>query len=121
VLDAIGVYGDGSTSADHGTREFVIVVGIIALAALIVFGWLVPRLARREALGVPALTLSVLGLLSVLAFWSGLPPTLAAGGALLGWAGRDGADRRLCRAAIGVGVLAVAADLAAYLLDLTSS
>ena len=91
---------DDQREPRHGVKS-VIVAGIIALAAL-VFGWLVPRLAQGEALGVPALTLSILGLLGVLAFWSGVPPTPAAGGACS--ATPDGRrHRRLCRAAIGVG------------------
>ena len=86
-----------------------------------VFGWVVPRGLQREAAGAAALTLSILGLITVAAFWSGLPPILAAGGALLGWAGRN-ADRGrgLCRAALVIGALALVADLAVFVFDMTS-
>ena len=73
---------------------------------------------QREAAGATALTLSILGLVAVVAFWSGLTPILAGGGALLGWAGR-GADRgrATCRAAIGIGTLALVGYLVIYALD----
>ena len=120
-LDAIGVYADGSGSDSHGTREFLIVAAIVAIAAAAVFGWVVPRLLEREAAGGPALALSVLGLLSVLVFWTGLPPVLAGAGALLGWAGRDASrGAALCKAAMVVGVLALVADVVIFALDLTS-
>src|SRR5689334_12698516 len=92
ALNAFGVYADGSDS--QGTREFLVVSAIILAAALFVFGWLVPRVLRRESFAVAALTLSVLGLLAVAAFWSGVPPMLAGAGALLGWAGWDEARGR---------------------------
>ena len=78
----------------------------------------VPRGLQREAAGATALTLSVLGLLTVAAFWSGLPPILAGGGALLGWAGRDAErGRAMSRAAIAIGGLALLAYLAIYVTD----
>jgi hypothetical protein len=112
VLAAVGTYADNN---DQGTKEFLIVCAIIAVAAAVVFGWVVPRGLQREAAGATALTLSILGLLTVAAFWSGLTPILAGGGALLGWAGRD-ADRGrgMCRAAIGIGALALVGYLAIY-------
>ncbi len=54
----------------------------------------------------------------VAAFWSGLPPILAAGGALLGWAGRDAErGRGMCRAAVAIGALALLGYLAIYASD----
>ncbi len=115
VLAAVGTY---ASSNDQNTREFLIVCAIIAVAAAVVFGLVVPRGLEREAAGATALTLSILGLLSIVAFWSGLPPILAAGGALLGWAGRNAErGRGLCRAALVIGALALAADLAVYVSD----
>ena len=120
ALAATGTWGD--TSGDtHGTREFLIVCAIIAVAAAVVFGWVVPRGLQREAAGAAALTLSILGLITVAAFWSGLPPILAAGGALLGWASRNAErGRGLCRAALVIGALALVADLAVFVFDMTS-
>ena len=121
-LEAIGVYADRSGSDQRRTREFLVVLAIIALAGAVVFGWIVPKMLEREALGTPATILSALGLASVLVFWSGLPPILAAGGALLGWAGRDATrGAGLCRVAIALGALALAADVAALVLDMATS
>ena len=115
VLAAVGTWAGGD---EQGTREFLIVCAIIAVAGAIVFGLVVPRGLQREAAGATALTLSVLGLLTVLAFWSGLPPILAGGGVLLGWAGRESErGRRMSLAAVGIGTLALVAYLAIYVTD----
>ena len=115
TLAAVGTYGGNE---QQGTREFLVVCAIIAVAAAVVFGLVVPRGLQREAAGATALTLSILGLLTVLAFWSGLTPILAGGGVLLGWAGRD-ADRGrgTCRAAVGIGALALVGYLVVYAAD----
>ena len=115
VLAAVGTWGGGD---EQGTKEFLIVCAVIAVAAAVVFGWVVLRGLQREAAGATALTLSILGLLTVAAFWSGLTPILASGGALLGWAGRDAErGRGMCRAAIGIGALALTAYLVIYATD----
>jgi hypothetical protein len=109
---AIGTYvGD----QEQGTKEFLVVCVIIAVAAAVVFGLVVPKGLQREAAGVTALALSILGLVTVLAFWSGLTPILAGGGALLGWAGRDAArGRGTSWAAIVIGAIALVGYLAIY-------
>jgi hypothetical protein len=118
VLNAIGSYADTSDHDPHKTRAFLVVLAIIAIASAIVFGWVVPRQIERASLATPALVLSVLGLVSVLAFWSGLPPILAVGGAFLGWAGRSGSrGAGRCRATLVIGVLAVIADVVILVLD----
>ena len=115
VLAAVGTWVGPD---EQGSREFLVICAVIAVAAAVVFGWVVPRGLQREAAGATALTLSILGLVAVLAFWSGLTPILAGGGALLGWAGRD-ADRgrAMSRAAIGIGAMALIGYLAIYLAD----
>jgi hypothetical protein len=122
VLEAIGIYTDRSSGDPHRTREFLVVLAIIAISAVAVFGWIVPKLFERDAPGTSALVLSVLALASLALFWSGLPPILAAGGALVGWAGRAaprGANR--CRAAIAIGVLVLVADVVLLVLDSTNT
>jgi hypothetical protein len=115
VLAAVGTWSGGD---EQGPREFLIVCAIIAVAAAAVFGWVVPRGLQREAAGATALTLSILGLLAVLAFWAGLTPILAGGGALLGWAGRNQErGRGMSRAAIGIGALALVGYLVIYATD----
>lgn len=122
MLEAIGVDADRSSTDAHGTREFLIICAVIAVVAAVIFGWVVPCTLGREALGIPALVLSVAGLVSVLVFWMGLPPILAAAGALLGWAGRDsvrGAGK--CRGAMVIGALALAAYVTIFILDSTNT
>jgi len=115
VLAAVGTWAGGD---EQGAREFLVVCAIIAVAAAVVFGLIVPKGLQREAAGATALTLSILGLLTVLAFWSGLTPILAGGGALLGWAGRDAErGRGMCRAAIGIGALSLVGYLVIYASD----
>lgn len=115
VLAAVGTWGGGD---EQGTREFLVVCAIIAVAAAVVFGWVVPRGLQRQAAGATALTLSILGLLAVLAFWAGLTPILAGGGALLGWAGRNAErGRGMSWAAVVIGTVALVAYLVIYATD----
>ncbi len=92
--------------------------------ALSVFGIIVPWAARRSAGGAGAgLVLSILGVLTVVAFWSGLPPVFAVGGILLGYAGYHSVDsrgRRTAAATIGPGALALILDAIAYGTDIAS-
>ena len=121
VLNALGVYGDGS-GGDHSSGEFLVVTALIAVAAVAVFGFVVPRGLTKEAAAATALVLSLLGLLFVPVFWSGLPPILAAGGALLGWAGRNATrGRSMCRLAVAIGCLALVADVVVYVADYIST
>jgi hypothetical protein len=114
-LAAWGTFG----GSDHEAGEYLVVLAIIAVAAAVVFGWIVPRALRRESAGTTALVLSVLGLATIAIFWSGLPPVLAAGGIVLGWAGRGArTGPGLSTAAIVLGVLALAADVAVYVQDM---
>jgi hypothetical protein len=123
ALNALGVWGDGMSNAeDGGLVAFLVVCGFIAVAAAVVFGWLVPRsIAKVKATGASGATgivLSGTALVLVLAFWSGLPPILAAAGIVLGLAGRDA--RRgsgMASAAVVIGILALIGDVAVYGLD----
>ena len=122
VMAAIGTYAEGNGSSNHSTGDFLVVCAIIAVGAAVVFGWIVPKMLDRTSQGTPALVLAVLGLLTVVVFWSGLPPIFAAGGGLLAWAGRDAVQGRgLCRAALVIAVLAVIADVAVLIGDTTNS
>jgi hypothetical protein len=126
ALNALGVFADGTEGADHSTSEFLVVCGFIVVAAALVFGRVVPRglkkIAATGQAGVAALVLSVLALLVIVpAFWSGLPPVLAAGGIVLGLAGRGARRSGLATAATAVGLLAVLADVAIYAMDWMST
>jgi hypothetical protein len=91
---------------------------MIAVGTAIVFGVVVPRAAAGDHAAGTALTLSLLGLLLAAVYWSGVPPVLALGGAVLA---RRGTQTGLSRVAFGVGVLAVVADLAALIVDAATS
>lgn len=118
VATALAAVGSFGGNEKYGAKEFLVVCAIIAVAGAIVFGLVVPRSLQGEASGATALTLSILGLLTVLVFWAGLTPILAGGGALLGWAGRA-ADRgrRMSVAAIVIGALALVGYLVIYAQD----
>lgn len=114
-LAAWGTFGE----SDAKTSDYLIVLAIIGVAALVVFGWVVPRALRKESAGVTALVLAVLSVLTIGVFWAGLPPVLAAGAVVLGLAGWD-APRRpwLCRAAVVIALFAVVGDIAIYIGDM---
>lgn len=109
-----------ATPAGHedSLLEYLVVLGIIGVATIVVFGVVVRRGLKKESAAPTALVLSTLGVLTVFAFWSGLPPVLAGGGIVLGWSGRNAERRRwVAWTAIGLGVFALAADIVAYLGD----
>jgi cytochrome bd-type quinol oxidase subunit 2 len=91
VLTAIGTYWD-VTNNDEGGHDgfwaYASVVGIAAVATAIVFG-LVVRTSVDGNPGRRSAILGVLGLLTVLVFWSGLPAVLAAGAVATALVDRD--------------------------------
>ncbi len=120
ALAAWGTFSHGSTphpeplpeAAENNSGDYLIVLGIIGVTALVVFGWIVPRALRSEAQGTTALVLSAIGLLTVAVFWSGLPPVLAGAGIFLGWTGRNAAKGGgLAWTAIAIGVAAIGFNL----------
>jgi len=118
LLSAVGTFGLlGEGSETHATREYLVVLAIIGVAALAIFGWAVPRALLSPAVGWTGVVLGVLAIVSVAAFWSGLPPVLAAGAVVLGWAQRTTTRGRV---AIALGTLAVLADIVVWLGDATS-
>ena len=92
---------------------------VVVLATAVVFGYLLHRALRRESAAGTALTLSSIALLLLLpAFWSGLPLVLGAGGALLGYAGKNAPNRAgKSTAAVVLGLLTALGYLAIYVLD----
>ena len=107
-------YG-AESDTDIGLGLFLVYAAIAVVTAIVVFAVLMPWAIRRQWIGVVALTLSVVGFVLAPGFWTCVPPVVAAGGALLGWAGVDAArGRRLSQAALVVGVLAVMANVYSY-------
>ncbi len=94
---------------------FLLLAGIALVTAVVVFAVVLPRALRRESSGAVALALSIVGFLLAPGFWTGFPPALAAGGALLGWAGiKATKGRSLSQAAFVVGLLGVIANVVSY-------
>jgi hypothetical protein len=115
LLAAWGTYGSGE---EYSNGEYLAVLAIIAVATAGVFGWLVPRALRGKRGGATALVLSALGFLAVAVFWAGLPPVFAVGGIVVGLAGWDAPRGAwLNRAAVVLGAVAIAADIAVYIAD----
>jgi len=123
ALNAFGIWGDGTPGGeDDRLVSFLVECGFIAIGAALVFGLAVPRGLKRLAAtgraGSGAVVLSLLALVLVVpAFWTGLPPVLAAGGIVLGLAGRTAARSGLAIAAMVVGLLAIVGDVAIYIAD----
>lgn len=99
----------------HDVGEMVISSAILGVVTVGIFGWLLPRQMVTGAPGT-ALALSILAaLLTLPAFWSGLPAVLGVAGAMLGNASVSVARRRGL-AAVAVGALAVTGYLVLYVL-----
>jgi hypothetical protein len=105
VLTAIGTF---SGDDDHQWRQWLIVLGIAAVATLIVFWVIVPRVNR---LGRGALILAILGAIAIIVFWLGIPVVLAGGAAFLGLEARRARtqDAGLATPALALAGLTVAA------------
>jgi len=129
VVDVYGVYGGPVVQPDQ-KAGLPFVIAVAAVAAGVVFGAVVPRVLRggRDAdrrRARPGLLLSILGVVLVpVAFWSGIPLVLGAGGCLVGSVARLEATRigtasRASTAAAAVGVVAVFTNLVMVVLSNT--
>lgn len=95
LLAAVGTFTDptgNSPEADHTVGDYLVVVGIVLVAAAVVFG-LVVRTADRGNAARRAVVLGVLAVLSLAVFWAGLPPVLAIGAIACALAARDSDGR----------------------------
>jgi hypothetical protein len=97
-------------------RALPIVLVVLLVVAAALFFFAVPRASRSNRPAVLGLVFGILGLLFLPAFWSGLPIVLGAAGALLGRMERT-TGRGLARAAVIVGIAAIALDLLGFLVD----
>jgi hypothetical protein len=87
---------------------FIVHVAIALATAVGVFALVIPWALRRESSGAVALALSIIGTVFAFGFWVGFPQAMAAGGALLGWAGIHASKgRRLSMSAFVIGLLGV--------------
>lgn len=111
ALAAWGTFsGDG-----QGITEYVLVVALSVVAAVIVFGGVLPRTERSGMYARNGVILSGLAILSVFIFWTGLPPILGIAGLYLGAQQRNA----LGLAAVALGALAVFGDVVIYVVDMT--
>jgi hypothetical protein len=97
-------------------RALPIILIVLLVLSAITFLLFVPRGTRSNHPAVPGLVCSILGLLLLPVFWSGLPVVLGTAGALLGREART-TGWGLALAAVIVGIAAVALDLLALLAD----
>lgn len=106
----------------HDWREVAIMVPVILVATGLVFGVVVPRALRKESAGGTALGLSIPAvLLTMPAFWAGLPLVLGAAGMVVGNAGRNArSGGGKCIAALVLGALAVLGYLAIYTFEFSA-
>jgi hypothetical protein len=117
ILGAWGTFGGDGNS----TGDYIFVLVIIGVLAAIVYGFVVPRAARGIwPMARTGLILSIVGLLTVIVFWSGAPPIFAFAGILLGYFAREREPSGLATGAILLGVMALIADVAIYIADQTS-
>ena len=117
ILGAWGTFGGDGNS----TGDYIFVLVIIGVLAAIVYGFVVPRAARGIwPMARTGLILSILGLLTVIVFWSGAPPIFAFAGILLGYFAREREPSGLATGAILIGVMALIADVAIYIADQSS-
>ena len=118
AFNALGIYGDGTGGDDHSTSEFLIVCGVAVVAAMVVFGLVVPLTLDKPSSGRTALILAILAVLSVPVFWAGITPALGVGAIILGLSG----DRRtLSRIGVALGAFALIGYVVTYVLDWMST
>lgn len=114
ALNALIILGETPGPETDG-RYISSVVGPL-VAAVVVFAIVMAWALRQESFAGVALTLSIIGVLLVPAFWFGMTLVFAAAGTLLGWAGLGIAKGvSLSRAAFLIGLLTVVATLALYI------
>jgi hypothetical protein len=116
ALAAANFVGNESDSQGGGA-EYAVTVGGSLLLAVALFGWVIPRAKYPARIG---LVVGMLGVLSLAAFWSGLPFVLGPAAVALGLLGRSAASTRLQGSiAVALGALATLGALAAVVLDQT--
>ena len=103
----------------HSRGEYVSMIALALVTAAVVYGWVAPRALEREAAPRTAMAMAVIAaLLTLPAFWTGLPLVLGAAGALVGYAGRGATKGSgLSITAMLIGVLSVLGYLTIYIVD----
>lgn len=115
ALVVYGAYGDSQASSSQKSGV-PILLAFVAVAAGVVYGLLAPLAQRSVARKAPAarrwaVGLSVVSVLSLVIFWSGLPLIIGGAAALVGNEGRSGShESRAFSAAwwLGIGAAGLA-------------
>jgi hypothetical protein len=116
VLTAVALaFANFGTGDNGGGIEYAGTLGGSLLLAVVLFGWVIPRTDHPARTG---LVVGLLALLSLPAFWSGVPYVLGPAAIALGMLGRS-AGRAQATAAIALGALATIAGFVALVLDQT--
>jgi hypothetical protein len=116
----VGVYGDPGHVDAEQEASLPFLVAIVLATTAIVFGLLAPlALNSRANTARWALGFSLAGLLSVVAFWSGLPVVLGAAGVLVGSTARQSSAGSTLTWMVRLGALAAVADIVMIVLSVT--
>ncbi|HYN99067.1 MAG TPA: hypothetical protein VEU28_05285 [Actinomycetota bacterium] len=127
AVSALATFG-GEQQDDQTSTYWMVALFLAGITAL-VFG-LVVRPAMREAgsnrAALSGLITSIAGILTIVAYWSGLPVILGTAGALMGMYGKEraeqGAGRRgMALTATVLGILAAAAAAAIVVMDIAAN
>jgi hypothetical protein len=110
---ALAVANFVGAGSHGGGVEYALTLGGSLLLAIALFGWVIPRTDRPARI---ALIVGGLAILSLPAFWSGVPFVLGPAAVALGLLGRT-ESRRQATAAMVVGALATIAGVAAIVFD----
>ena len=119
ALTAIALAAANFVNADQsengGGIEYALTLGASLVVALALFGWAIPRSARPDRAG---LVVGAIGVLSLAAFWSGLPYVLGPAAVVLGLAGRSRGDgSTAATVAVALGAITTLAAVAAVVVD----
>ena len=114
VPAALMTLGDGGS-----LREYLPILALIVLVTLGIFAWGLPSARDLDYAGpsAVALALSLLSVLTLLLFWTGIPAVLAAGAIVLGRLQPDLPEDRRATAAVKIGAAAVLLYLFLFAVD----
>lgn len=113
ALAGANFFGEEGENGGPGPYAITLAASLAIAAAL--FGWAIPRIERPARAG---LVVGVLALLSLPAFWSGLPYVLGPAAIALGLLGRARAESRGSgTVAVGIGTVATVAAIAAIIVE----
>ena len=112
ALAAANFTGNGENG---GGPEYAVTLAVSLLVAVGLFGWVIPRTTRPAKVG---LVVGAIALLSIAAYWTGLPFVLGPAAVVLGQLGRARSETRTpATIAVVLGLLATAGAIAAVIGD----